>query len=219
VVDKVENLIKQEKYSQALLIIDLILGQDEYNIEFNNLKANLHYKLQEHEEAIKIYGRLINLLPSSAETYVARGLAYHAIGDHNHSLADFNAAIELEPTNGYRFASRAFIKDAIGDLEGALEDYNKAIDLDPKDAISLNNRGLIEEKLGKMHLAKESFASTDKISGISQSGFKQITETNEDSQRPQKDSQLNFRSFVKTFKGLLSSASERKKFIKFLLKK
>jgi tetratricopeptide (TPR) repeat protein len=219
VVDQVNILIKQEKYTEALVMLDAILERDEYNVEFLHLKANLHYKLLENEKAINLYGRLINLMPNSAETYAARGLAYHAIGDHNHSLADFNSAIELEPTNGYRFASRAFIKDTIGDLEGALEDYCRAIDLDPEDAISLNNRGLIEEKLGKLHLAKESFADADRLVGVSEAGFETIKETNEAAQLPLQHSQLNFRSFVKTFKSLLSSASERKKFIKFLLKR
>jgi tetratricopeptide (TPR) repeat protein len=219
VIDKVENLIEQEKYSQALELVKSRLDQDVYNIEYLHLQANIYYKLYEYEKSISTYDMLINLIPNGAEAYAARGLAYHAFGDHKQTLINFTLAIELEPTNGYRYASRAFIKDSLGDHMGALEDYNKAIELDPEDAVSLNNRGLIEEKLGKMHLAKESFAYADKLSGVGRTEYQPINDGNKVSKSRPQGSQLNLRVFVKTFRGLLRSASERKKFIKFLLKR
>ena len=213
----IENLIDKGEYNLALASIKTALVQDEYNIELLTLKAQVSNKLELHDEAVKIYNTLINLIPNSAESYAARGLAYHALGEYKQTLTDFTTAIELEPDNGYRYSSRAFIKDYLGDFLGALEDYNKAVELDPQDEISLNNRGLIEEKLGRMHLAQESFATADKLAGIDNQTYNPLVQPAP--ALKQKKPQVDFKFFIGIIKDLLNSANERKKFFNFLFKR
>ena len=129
----------------------------------------------------------------------------------------FARAIELDPDNGYRYSSRAFIKDYLGDHLGAMDDYNKAIELDPNDGVSLNNRGLIEEKLGRMHLAKESFASADKLASVDNQTNTPLAQSTNDIEN--KKTRVNFKFFVRVIEGLLTSSDERRKFFNFLLKR
>jgi tetratricopeptide (TPR) repeat protein len=212
----IEILVEKGEYTQALEAVNIELTSDEYNIELLKLKGQISHKLELYNDVIIIYNSLINLIPSNAENYASRGLAYHAIKEHNHTLADFSTAIDLEPDNGYRYASRAFIKDYLGDHLGAIEDYNKAVELDPEDAISLNNRGLLEEKLGRMHLAQESFARANELAGIDNQTHKHLAQT---AGTTRKNVKVDFKYYLGIIKGLLSSASERQKFIRFLLKR
>jgi len=212
----IEILVDKGEYKLALEAVDKEIASDEYNIELLKLKAQILHKLELYNDEIIIYNSLINLIPHNAENYASRGLAYHAINEQNHTLADFTTAIELEPNKGYRYASRAFIKDYLGDHLGAMDDYNKAVDLDPEDAISLNNRGLIEEKLGRIHLAQESFANADELAGINNQTHNPLVQP---AASRQKKAKVDFKYFLSIIKGLLSSASERQKFISFLLKR
>lgn len=213
---KIEELLNNGDFNQALDTINKELAKNAYNIELLTLKAQVLHKKEQYADEITIYNSLINLIPNSAEHFAARGLAYHAIDEHNQTMADLSTAIELEPDNGYRYASRAFIKDYLGDHLGALDDYNKAVELDPEDAVSLNNRGLVEEKLGRMHLAQESFASADELAGIDNQTHNPLVQSAE---AMQKNTKIDFKFYLGILKGLLTSASERKKFISFLLKR
>ena len=212
----IENLIKNEEYKLALAEIEQELAGNAYNIDLLSLKATVHHKLEEYTEEITIYNSLINLIPGNAGNYAARGLSYHAIGEHKQALADFTKAIELEPDNGYRYASRAFIKDYQGDHLGAMDDYNKALKLDPEDMISLNNRGLVEEKLGRQHLAQESFARADALAGVDNQQYNQLKHPTDEEK---KHKSLGLKFFLHTLKNLFTSASERKNFFDFLLKR
>ena len=212
----IENLINKGNYSLALVAIDKDLAHDAYNIDLLTLKGQVLHKLERYNDVITIYNSLINLIPNNAESFAARGLAFHAIKEHSNALADFTIAIELEPDNGYRYASRAFIKDYLGDHLGAMDDYNKAVALDPEDAVSLNNRGLVEEKLGRMHLAQESFAHADELAGIDNQTHNPLVQP---AGTKQKKNQVDFKFYLAILKGLFTSASERKKFIDFLLKR
>ena len=213
----IENLVDKGEYDHALASIEKVLAQDKYNIELLSIKAQVSHKLELYNDVIKIYNTLINLIPNSAENYASRGLAYHALGESKEALEDFTRAIELEPENGYRYSSRAFIKDYLGDHLGAMEDYNQAIELDPNDEVSLNNRGLIEEKLGRMHLAQESFASADKLAGVESQTYTPLAGSTTDIEN--KNTRLNFKSFVRVIEGLLTSSDERRKFFNFLYKR
>lgn len=212
----IEILIEKGEYNLALEAVDKELIRDEYNIELLKLKAHILHRLERYNDVITFYSRLINLIPNDAEHYAARGLAYHALNEHNNTLADFTTAIELDPDNGYRYASRAFIKDYLGDHLGAMDDYNRAVELDSEDAVSLNNRGLVEEKLGRMHLAQESFARADELAGIDNQTHNPLVQS---AGAKQKKIKVDFKYYLSIIKGLLSSASERQKFIRFLLKR
>lgn len=213
----IADLVEKGEYNLALASIERLLAQDEYNIDLLTIKAQVSYKLELYNNAIKIYNSLINLIPNNAENYAGRGLAYHALGEPKQALIDFTKAIDLEPDNGYRYSSRAFIKDYLGDFPGALDDYNKAVELDSEDGISLNNRGLIEEKLGRMHLAQESFASADKLAGIDNQSYNPHIQSTQIAKH--KKTKVDFKLFISILKDLFSSASERKKFLNFLLKR
>ncbi|RLD23400.1 MAG: hypothetical protein DRI71_05410 [Bacteroidetes bacterium] len=213
----VENLINNGEFELALSAINELMTEDEYNIDLLLLKAQVSSRLEQYEEVIDIYNRVINLMPGSAEYYAGRGLAYHAIGYQKQTLKDFTTAIELEPENGYRYASRAFIQDFLGKHLEALDDYNKAIELDPDDAVSLNNRGLVEEKLGRMHLSQKSFARADGLAGVDNQQHNPLLQPSNEASKQK--TELSFKYFVDILKSLFTSASERKKFINFLLKR
>ncbi len=56
-----------------------------------------YLRLQQNQEAINDFNRVIALDGKLARAYHLRGLAYNQAGDHSHALKDFKRAIELDP--------------------------------------------------------------------------------------------------------------------------
>nr|WKN36046.1 tetratricopeptide repeat protein [Tunicatimonas sp. TK19036] len=157
------ELLKQEKYEQALHYFQLALAQESTHHESIYGLARTQFKLENFEESIQAFDRLINLIPNNATYYSERGVALHWVKSNDLALADFDKAVDLEPENPYRYSSRAYIKDRLNDSQGAIDDYTKAIELDPEDAIAYNNRGMIEEKLGHLERARNSYQQADAL--------------------------------------------------------
>lgn len=201
----------------ALELVKSQLAVDAYNLDHLAIKAFLHRKMDDYDQAIATYNSIINLSPWNAEMYAERGLTYHFQGNSQQALKDFDKAIELEPSNGYRYSSRAFIKDYYGDHQGALEDYDKAIALDPQDAVSLNNKGVLEEKLGYIKEAFENFSRSDKITGVDQK-LQELTRQPVQSESFHKTTKIKLTPshFWSTLKQLFVSNEERKNFLRFL---
>lgn len=155
--------LQQEDYQRALQFFQQALTIEDTHPDSLYGLARSRFKLEQYEDSVQAFDRLINLLPNNAVYLSERGVALHWIGDNELALADFDRAVELEPQNPYRYSSRAYIKDRLRDFQGAIDDYSKAIELDPEDAIAYNNRGLIEEKLGYLEKAKRSYQRADQL--------------------------------------------------------
>ena len=155
--------LSQEDYAAALNAFQQALEAESTHVESLYGSARAKFKLEQFNDSVDDFDRLINLIPNEAVYYSERGVALHLAYDNQRALQDFDKAVELEPENPYRYSSRAYIKDRMQDYQGAIDDYSKAIELDPEDAVAYNNRGIIEEKQGHLARAKKSFQRADAL--------------------------------------------------------
>ena len=106
-------------------------------------------------KAIAEFDKAIDQDGEDAEAFVARGMAYDAIGKSSEAIADYEKALELDSEN----------TDAMFNLGTALheeEDYKKAVDLfsqvillDDDDPDAYRNRALANMKLNNFNAAIE----------------------------------------------------------------
>lgn len=163
--DTIQQLIKQENYTEALPLLQEALGADESNVRVHALLAHCYYRLGEFTRSTEALSAAINMAPSEAQLYCDRGISYLMLQNRAASLKDFDLAQQLEPHNPYRYSSRAYVRDAFGDTKGAIDDYQQALALDPQDAISYNNLGLLLEKMGYQKEAQQHFSKADELEG------------------------------------------------------
>ncbi|MCF6360051.1 MAG: tetratricopeptide repeat protein [Cyclobacteriaceae bacterium] len=217
-----QKLINNGDYQQVVDELTALLASDSYNTEALIWLAKAQFKLEQFEEAINNYSKLINLLPSIADLYSDRGLCHHLAGEHDLALNDFDKAVELEPENAYRYSCRAFVKDYYKDYQGALKDYNKAIEIDPSDAITHNNKGVLEEKLGFADQAQQSFKASNHIQGIDLE--KELANINSSElpaitlSKPE-IRKLSFYSYLSIIKSVFTTKKGLKEFIGYLTTK
>ncbi len=215
-----EDYQKARQFFQQALIVEDTHPDSLYGL------ARSQFKLEQYEESVQAFDRLINLLPNNAVYYSERGVALHWIGNNQLALEDFDRAVELEPQNPYRYSSRAYIKDRLRDFQGAIDDYSKAIELDPEDAIAYNNRGLIEEKLGYMEKAKRSYQQADQLDKSSNGSIvngsakreKEVSQSPQTTSLPleQKTTQQGWSNYWPVIRSVFTDRDQLNDFIQFV---
>ena len=99
---KVKSLYK---YKQGTYLKDKTLDKiyDYYN------EGQEFFKTGNFKSAIKKYSKCIELDPSSADAYFARGTANLNLFEYESAKNDFNKTLEIEPFFTFAYANRAFV--------------------------------------------------------------------------------------------------------------
>ncbi len=83
-----------------------------------------------YDEAIALFGKALEIDPSSAIAYAHRSESYLGKKDFTNALTDANKAIEIDPKNVIAHHHKGLILKEQGKYDEAIAAYNKAISLD-----------------------------------------------------------------------------------------
>lgn len=101
------------------------------------------------EEAAKIYGRILEVVPDHAGALHYLGVALHQLGRSAEGARLIEQAIAIEPSDAGAHANLGNVLKERGDLDGAASCYERALALAPDDAGTLNNLGTISKARGQ----------------------------------------------------------------------
>jgi hypothetical protein len=123
------------------------------------LSARAHYKLGfalaaagRGAEAVRAYGRAIDLAPDYAEAYNNRGNLLGREGRDREALQDLDRAVALGP-RAEAYNNRGIVRAHLGDHASAVEDFDRAIALKPDYGAAHGNRAVSLWKLGQYERA------------------------------------------------------------------
>jgi tetratricopeptide (TPR) repeat protein len=123
----------------AIDIINEMIALDPTNPELYDKRALAHLRLQQYDQAIADYQKVVELQPENGHALVLLGNAYGYAGDGERALATYSQTLELNPTDDLRVElSRTYDHLATqavneNDYEQALAHYRTAQSLDPDD--------------------------------------------------------------------------------------
>ncbi len=109
--------------------------------------------LQQWDNAITDFTRVIEMDPRYGWGYIDRGVAYQHKGQWDKSVDDFTKAIEINEKDFDAYAGRAVSYGVLGQLDKAITDLTKAIQMNPKYSKGYSNRGLTYANLGYLDKA------------------------------------------------------------------
>jgi tetratricopeptide (TPR) repeat protein len=124
---------------EAIDIISEMIALEPTNPELYDQRALAHLRLQQYDQAIADYQKVVELQPENGHALVMLGNAYSYKGDDERALATYSQTLALNPTDDLRFElSRTYdhlATEAINenDYERALAHYRTAQSLDPDD--------------------------------------------------------------------------------------
>ncbi|MCA0454705.1 MAG: tetratricopeptide repeat protein [Chloroflexi bacterium] len=85
------------------------------------------------EEAIRLYGLVIDREPDFWAAYYRRGVLHSILENYDLAVEDYNHVIELEPDYVLAYDARAVAHQQLGNYNEALDDANRAIELGIED--------------------------------------------------------------------------------------
>ena len=119
---------------------------------------------EDYGEAIKGFGKAIDLYPDYAEFYNNRGNAKADQGDYTGAIQDYTEAIKLKEDYAIAYKSRGYAKLKSKNYAGVIQDYDKALKLNyPADAKFYNNRGVAKADQGDYTGAIQNYTEAIKL--------------------------------------------------------
>jgi predicted O-linked N-acetylglucosamine transferase (SPINDLY family) len=153
------DLQEHGRLGEAAEVLRRILEVHPDHWESLNALAAIALQKGELEEALILYGTIIDRKPTCAEPYYKRGNASNRLGRFENALADYDRAIALEPSHARALCNRGAVLERLGRWEEALNSYDRAIGLDSLDFLARYNRGSVLKELRRF---EEALATYDK---------------------------------------------------------
>ncbi len=104
--------------------------------------------LEQWDNAITDFTRVIEMDSKYGWGYVDRGVAYQHTGQWDKSIDDFSKAIEINTLDFDAYAGRALSYGVLGQYNKAITDFSRALQINPKYSKGYSNRGLTYANLG-----------------------------------------------------------------------
>ncbi|MGH9854464.1 MAG: toll/interleukin-1 receptor domain-containing protein, partial [Blastocatellia bacterium] len=95
----------------------------------------------DHDRAINDFNRAIELDPSKAEFFLARGERFHSRGRYKQAVEDFTRAVQLEPTEAAHHFARGRSYHYLDEDNRAVADFDQAVRLAPDEVYNYVARG------------------------------------------------------------------------------
>jgi tetratricopeptide (TPR) repeat protein len=127
-----------------LLNLGLAFSQaDELMSEADGLFAKGKY-----DEAIEVYGKVLEEDPEKINAYLQRGLAFNITKKYEMAVQDYNKVLSMNPGIPAVLNSRGSMYMKMENYEAAMADFNAVISSDDKNQEAYNNRGWCKKYLG-----------------------------------------------------------------------
>jgi len=93
-----------ERYEEAIDSLMQGTAHDDERPDLHNLLGFCHFKLADHEAAVRHFSRAVYLAPTSAIDYANLGVNYRKLGKKEEAMKSFALALSLDP--GIEFAQK-----------------------------------------------------------------------------------------------------------------
>ena len=149
-------LYQQNKFKEALTLLDISLSKKANNPPALDLKAAIYAKYEDYDRAKEYYQKAIVFNQNDARAYHGLGDIYKREKEYKLAIASYKNAILLDTTNDVACNNLANIYyNSLGDTDNALIYYQMAMDRNKDDYLPYFNRAhLYEYALKDYHKAE-----------------------------------------------------------------
>jgi len=152
-INKVKDLVKQEKFEEAMTLADKLLAQvEDIQEEIGMLCDQKGYslnKLGRAQKALKFNDIAVANCPANAICHCNRSFTLGVLGRHEESLEECEIAISLDPNYAMAWNNKANDLCRLGKPEEGLQCVEKSLELDPTNESAIDTKEQILDALGR----------------------------------------------------------------------
>jgi tetratricopeptide (TPR) repeat protein len=147
-----ENLSLAGNYS-----LRAISSERGYEKPFELLSSleSIYVMIGRQNDASELCNKTIELYPTSAYSWMNRGLALNGQSKYDEALKAINMSIELNSQNAAAWNDKGIALAGLGKIDEAIKAYDMSIELNSQNAAAWNNKGSVLAGLGKIDEAIE----------------------------------------------------------------
>ena len=127
-LSKVLNFINNNKFHDALKLINELENNHKENFELINIKGFTLLRLYEFEKSIEYFTKALMQKENSFLTLCYRSAAYSEIGNYENALSDLKKADSLEPDSHEILFSIGDVYSNLGNNDKAIEYFLKSVE-------------------------------------------------------------------------------------------
>ena len=142
---------------QAKALYEEILVMQPKHFDSLHLLGVIAYQTKNHQRAVDLIGKAIELYPKNAAFYSNRGLALQELKQLDAAVASYDKAIALKADYAEAYSNRGNVLQELKQLDAAVASYDKAIALKADYAEAYYNRGNALKELKRLDVAVASY--------------------------------------------------------------
>ncbi len=150
--------MKGEYFKKAVDMFTEFSAKYELNAEDYCNYALAYSYLGQHQIALDLYERSLNLNAQAFYSLNNRGYTLNILERYEEAITDFNKALELNPNFAYAYNNRGLSKIKLGDIQDGLNDIEKSIEIDDKNSYAYKNLGIYHKDKGEHSEAMKLFS-------------------------------------------------------------
>ncbi len=151
------TLHQQGRIGEATAVYWQILGIEPKNVDALHLLGVIAFQTGQHQVAVDMITKAIELKPDFADAYYNLGNAFKDLKQLAAAVDNYGKAIELKPDFADAYSNRGIALQELKQLEAAVDSYNKAISIRPDYALAYSNRGISLQQLNQLDAAVASY--------------------------------------------------------------
>ena len=146
-IEKSEQLIKQQRYAEAVSLLNRDLGQNPHNFDAWWLKGTALCHLNCYNDALDCYQIALKINPGVASLWQNSGLLLSAMDRPEKAIDMYNRALEIDPDDVQLWISKAILWAELGRFPKALATIDRAVEVNPRSVEAWYQRACYESHL------------------------------------------------------------------------
>ena len=156
-VDDAIHLFSENKYSEAINLLDSIYESYTNKPLLLNIKGACFAGMKDFDSAINFYRNAIEINPKYYKAYYNLGGALQELGELDAAVRSYKKSISIQPKYAEAHNNLGNVYRQQGHLDEALDSYSSAIQISPEFIEALYSLGLTLEGLDRIDEAIEKF--------------------------------------------------------------
>lgn len=172
--DQAIELYDQHKFAESSIAFNNILKSGFKDENVFRLTISSFFKVQNYEQAIKIFEEFILLEKMNSDDFACAGLLYSKTNQHDKGLEFYDKSLALNPCDKYSLNNKGFTLNLLDKFDDAILLFDQAIEIDNTFANFFSNRGLAKIKIGKTEEGLEEIYHSLKLDENNSYGYRNL---------------------------------------------
>ncbi|MFX0102177.1 MAG: tetratricopeptide repeat protein [Candidatus Hodarchaeota archaeon] len=129
--DEAENLEIDERYEEALKVIDKAIGMEPGREYAWHVKGGILTGMKRYDEAMACFDKTLEMDSTYTLGYNGKGNVFHELGLYREAIEQYDKALEIIPSDGRALAGKGLALHLLERSQEAVDCFDEAIENNP----------------------------------------------------------------------------------------